>query len=154
MVLHNSELMIARLARRIVAGGEPPHGTQSNRQTQPEPARGAGRKNDGAVKENEKQKRMPCGNQRPRPVAISLESAPPPEGVDDPAHEKYVVDVKPAAPVEAEHLGGLASRVAVGGSVAPLVIKMEGANHVSEQADAGSRPSQPCCCIPFISVAG
>ncbi len=115
---------------------------------------GPGRKHHGAVEEDEEQERMPRSNEQPRPTTIRHKSAPPPDYVDDPAEKKRVVDVKPAAPIEAKHLGGLLSRVAIRGGLAPAVVKMKRARHVREQADAGNRPREPCNDIPLISFAG
>jgi len=94
------------------------------KQTQSEPTHNAGPKNNGAVKEDKKQERVPNDNQRPGSSAVDVESAPPPKDVYEPAGEKRVIDVKPAAPVEAEHFSGLAGGVAIGRSPTPSVIKM------------------------------
>ncbi len=76
---------------------------------------------------------MPRGHKRPWPTAVGVESAqPPPDDIQDPADKKRVVDIKPAAPVEAEYLVGLTGRVTVSSLVTPRVIKMEREYYVRE----------------------
>src|SRR6185295_18964962 len=66
---------------------------------------------------------------------------PPAADVQHPPDHQRVVDEKPSAPVESDHLVGLPSSFTVRGCLTPAVVKLISANYMRDQREAGNCPN-------------
>src|SRR5581483_279747 len=97
---------------------------------------------DRGLKEHEAKKAVDRTNNDWGTRAVRTGINPPPHNVDKPNRGKDIVEVKAAAPSEAEEFGRSMRRVGVRSRMAPIMIEPKGTREMSQVRGAAGRPEQ------------
>ncbi len=117
------------------------------------PAHDAGFENHCGVENHKDHDELPDGGNRPMTPLIAVQPAPPPNHVRRPSRQKSVVDEQSAAPTHSSDFSGLSFNFAQSRSLAPVVIKVKGADRVSNQRQTANRPYQPRPSLPGLAFS-